>query len=144
MPLDFEAVKADSLRYPRTAYIATVSPSGTPYVSPVTFAWHGDVLLSFLASGEAKVKNCRSNSKVSIHFAVSEATNWDSCVIWGDATVVDDTRGRRELWDKMGYDCDLFEPGGPEADSHVFLVVRPTKARILRNYGIAGSDSWSL
>ena len=141
--MDFEAVKADSQRYPRTAYIASVSPSGTPYVSPVTFAWHGDVLLTFLASTEAKVKNCRANNKVAVHFAVSEATNWDSCVIWGTATVVDDTAGRRELWDKMGYNCDLFEPGGPEADSHVFLVVEPTRARILRNYGIDGRDGWS-
>jgi hypothetical protein len=76
------------------------------------------------------------------HFAVSEATNWDSCVLWGETRVIDTTDGRRALWDRMGYDLSRFEPGGPEADTHVFLAMAPAKAVILRFYGIQGREEW--
>lgn len=142
MALTLDDVKADSLRYGRFAFVGTVSPSATPYVSPVAVAWHGDQLLAFLASNEAKVANARTNPRVTVHFQISEATNWDSCILWGKATIVDDTEGRRALWDKMGYDLAPFEPGGPEADTHVFMVVDPTRAVIWRQYGLAGRDSW--
>ncbi|MEY3493399.1 MAG: hypothetical protein RL413_817, partial [Actinomycetota bacterium] len=52
------------------------------------------------------------------------------------------TAERSELWDKMGYDLKAFEPGGPESDNHVFLLIEPTRATILRTYGMAGRDSW--
>ena len=32
--------------------------------------------------------------------------------------------------------------GGPEADTHVFAVLRPTKAVIMRMYGIKGRFTW--
>ena len=142
MALTLEQVREESARFGRLAYIATVSRSGTPYASPVAVAWNGDTLLAFLASNEAKVANVRTNPKVSVHFSVSADTDWDSCVVWGTGRIVDDTAGRTALWDKMGYDCNLFEPGGPAADTHVFLEIEPNRALILRNYGIKGRDSW--
>ena len=42
----------------------------------------------------------------------------------------------------MGYDCNLFEPGGPSADTHVFMQVRLYKGLILRRYGIDGREVW--
>lgn len=142
MSLTLEQLREESVRFGRLAFIATASRSGTPYASPVTVAWNGDTLLAFLASNEAKVANVRLNPKVSVHFSVSAETDWDSCVLWGTGKIIDDTAGRRALWDKMGYDCNLFEPGGPEADTHVFLEIEPTRGLILRNYGIKGRDSW--
>ena len=140
--LTMAELKIESLRFGRLAYLATVSPSGTPYLSPVTVAWNGDTVLAFLASGEAKVKNLRTNSRICVHFGVGAETDWDSCIVWGDTRIIDDTKGRERLWDKMGYDCNLFEPGGPSADSHVFAEIEPHRALILRNYGIKGSLSW--
>jgi len=142
MALTFSEIKIESQRFGRTAYVASVSPSAMPYVSPVTFSWSGDHLLAFLASNETKVKNIRLNPKVSIHFAVSETTNWDSCIFWGDAKIIDTTDGREALWGEMGYDCNIFEPGGPSAGTHVFMVVEVSRGLILRNYGIGGKDSW--
>lgn len=142
MALTLDDVRNDSKRYGPLAWVATVSPSATPYASPVAVAWHGDSILAFLATPEAKVSNVRSNPRVSVHFAVSAETDWDSCVVWGNGRIVDDTAGRDALWDKMGYDCNLFEPGGPSAASHVFLVVEPTRAVIMRNYGLKGKESW--
>ena len=140
--LTFENLKSESLRFGRNAFLATVSPSGTPYVSPVTVSWDGSTLLAFLASHEAKVANLRTNPRVCVHFGVGADTDWDSCMLWGSAKIVDDTPGREGLWDKMGYDCNLFEPGGPAADSHVFAVISPSRALILRYYGIKGRLSW--
>lgn len=140
--LTLDEVIADSRRYGPFAYLATVSPSGTPYVSPTAVAWRGQELLTFLGVPEAKLSNVRANGKVTVHFAVGEATGWDSCVLWTEASVVDTPEGRRELWGAMGYDLDAFEPGGPDADSHVFLVMRPTRALILRQYGRGGRLTW--
>ncbi len=141
--MDLDDVKKDSLRYGPLAYLATVSPTGTPYVSPVSVAWVGDEIVAFLASAEAKVTNVRDNRKLTVHFAVSEASNYDSNILWGEARLIDTVDGRRELWDKMGYDLDAFEPGGPEADSHVFIAMAPSKAVILRKYGVEGRDTWN-
>jgi nitroimidazol reductase NimA-like FMN-containing flavoprotein (pyridoxamine 5'-phosphate oxidase superfamily) len=140
--ITLDEVKADSARYGPIAYLGTVSASGTPYTSPVAVAWHGDELLAFVATAEAKVANVRANGKLTVHFAVSETTGWDSCVLWGDARVIDTTAERTALWGAMGYDLDRFEPGGPGADTHVFIAMRPTKAVILRMYGINGREEW--
>ncbi len=140
--LSLADVQADSKRYGPLAYLATVSPSGTPYASPVAVNWVDDELVAFVAAPEAKVANVRDNHKMTVHFAVSESTGWDSCMLWGSARVIDTIEGRRELWDRMGYDLGRFEPGGPEADTHVFLALVPSKAVILRNYGIGGRQEW--
>lgn len=140
--LAFQEFVTESTRFGRNAYLGTVSSSGTPYVSPVTVSWSDGTLLAFLASNEAKVKNLRTNPKICVHFGVGADTDWDSCVLWGEATVVDDTAGRQGLWDKMGYDCNIFEPGGPSAESHVFIAIKPRRGLILRNYGIKGRLSW--
>lgn len=141
--MDLDDVKKDSLRYGPLAYLATTSAGGTPYVSPVSVAWVGDEVMAFVAAAEAKVANVRANGKLTVHFAVSEATNYDSNILWGNARVMDTPHGRRELWDKMGYDLDAFEPGGPDADTHVFLALTPSKAVVLRKYGVEGRETWS-
>jgi nitroimidazol reductase NimA-like FMN-containing flavoprotein (pyridoxamine 5'-phosphate oxidase superfamily) len=141
--VDLDDVKSESQRYGALAYVGSGSPSGTPYVSPVSVAWVDDEIVAFVASSEAKVANVRTNPRCSVHYAVSEATNWDSCVVWGVARLVETVEGRRALWDRMGYDLSAFEPGGPEAGSHAFIAVAPDKAVVLRTYGTLGRETWS-
>ena len=136
------AVRSDSLRYGPFAYVATVGVDGDPHLAPVAVAWHGDELLTFVRSDSRKVANVRRHPRATVHFAVGPQTNWDSCIVWCDVIVEGSTSGRTALWDKMGYDLAAFEPGGPSCDDHVFLVMRPTRATILRNYGIGGRESW--
>jgi nitroimidazol reductase NimA-like FMN-containing flavoprotein (pyridoxamine 5'-phosphate oxidase superfamily) len=140
--LSLADVIEDSRRYGPLAYLSTVSTSGKPYVSPVAVAWRGDELLAFVATAEAKVANVRATGTLCAHFSVSEATNWDSCIVWGDARVADTTTEREQLWGAMGYDLNAFEPGGPSADTHVFIVLQPNKAVIMRKYGMEGSSTW--
>lgn len=140
--ISLDHIKNESSRFGRNAFIATVSKTLVPFVSPVTFNWLGEDLLTFLASNEQKVRNCSINADVNIHFPVSEQNNWDSLLLWGKAQIISGTPGREQLWDKMGYDCNIFEPGGPSADTHVFMQVRLYKGLILRRYGIDGREVW--
>ncbi len=142
MTLSLADIRDDSRRYGPIAYVSTASAAGEPHVAPVAVSWVDDDLCAFVLGASHKVRNVRANPRASVHFAVSESTNWDSCIVWGDASIVDTAEGRTALWGRMGYDLGQFEPGGPESDNHVFLRITPTRATILRFYGIQGRESW--
>lgn len=135
-------IKIDSRRYGPFAYIATTGADGDPHLAPVAVNWIDDEIAAFVLSSSRKVRNVKQNPRATVHFAVGETTTWDSCIVWGDARIVDTTAGRSELWDRMGYDLRAFEPGGPESDNHVFLMISPTRATILRSYGMGGREAW--
>ncbi len=140
--MHLDDVRLEAARYDRTAYLATVTPDDRPHVAPVAVAWNGDRLQTFVLGTSKKVSNLRHNPSVSVHYPVSESTGWDSLIVDGTAEIVDTVEGRRALWDTMGYDLDPFEPGGPESDGHVFVSVTPTKALVLRRYGLDGRETW--
>ncbi len=140
--MNLEEIKADSRRYGPFAYIATTGSDGEPHLAPVAVNWIGDDIVAFVLSSSRKVRNVRDNPRATVHFSVGESTGWDSCIVWGEAKIVDTTSGRLELWDKMGYDLRAFEPGGPESDNHVFLVIRAKRATVLRSYGMGGRFTW--
>ncbi len=135
-------VITESERYGRLAWVSTASPAGRPHVVPVAVGWIDEVLYAFVLSSGKKVRNVRANPQAFVHFAVSEATGWDSLMVQAEASIVDTTEGRRALWDRMGYDLAAFEPGGPESDNHVFVKMVPTQATVLRFYGLKGRDTW--
>jgi nitroimidazol reductase NimA-like FMN-containing flavoprotein (pyridoxamine 5'-phosphate oxidase superfamily) len=140
--MELADVVRESARFGRTVWIATASLDGEPHVVPVAMSWIDDELVGFVLSSGKKVRNLRANPQAQVHFAVSEANDWDSLMVWGTTSIVDDTDGRRALWDRMGYDLASFEPGGPESDNHLFVKVRPNRATLLRFYGIKGRDTW--
>jgi nitroimidazol reductase NimA-like FMN-containing flavoprotein (pyridoxamine 5'-phosphate oxidase superfamily) len=139
---DLAGIEQESRRYGPIAYVGTTAPDGEPHVAPVAVAWADGALHAFVLASSRKVRNVQANGRASVHFAVSEATDWDSCIVWGHASVIDTTEGRRALWDRMGYDLAAFEPGGPESDDHVFVRIVPTRATILRTYGLKGRETW--
>jgi nitroimidazol reductase NimA-like FMN-containing flavoprotein (pyridoxamine 5'-phosphate oxidase superfamily) len=130
-------------RLGRLAFIATTRPDGRPHAVPVAVAWSDGQVLGFVATSSVKVSNLRKNSKIMIHWQVSQATNMDSLIVEGDAEVVDTTEGRTALWDKMGYDLTPFEPGGPAADTHVFIALAPQRITFLKMYGAEGREVWT-
>ena len=135
-------VKDDSRRYGPMAYVATSGSDGEPHLAPVAVSWVDDTICAFVLSSGRKVRNIRQNPRATVHYAVGEASGWDSCIVWGDATVIDTTDGRVALWDRMGYDLGRFEPGGPQSDNHVFIRITPRRATILRGMGLAGRETW--
>ncbi|MEM8747360.1 MAG: pyridoxamine 5'-phosphate oxidase family protein [Actinomycetota bacterium] len=141
--MELTDVIAEAERLGSTVYVATVRPDGRPHCVPIVMRWVDERVLGFVANPSVKVANLRHQPAVQLHWQVAESTNFDSLIIDGTATLIDTTEGRRALWDRMGYDLAAFEPGGPEADSHVFISVEPERALVLRKYGIEGRDSWS-
>lgn len=140
--MELTDVQSEAARLGSRVYVATVRPDGRPHSVPIVMTWLDDKVYGFVANPSVKVTNLRSNPNVQLHWLVAEATNWDSLIIDGTANLIDTTEGRRALWDRMGYDLSLFEPGGPEADSHVFIEVIPERALLLRKYGVEGRDTW--
>jgi len=42
------------------------------------------------------------------------------------------------------YDLNLFAPGGPDdSPGTAFLAIRPTRALVLKQYGMGGTQRWS-
>ena len=63
------------------AHIATVSGSGTPYVTPVHPCWEGETLWIMVGVNSVKSKNIADSPSVSLHWQVSEETSFDSLII---------------------------------------------------------------
>jgi nitroimidazol reductase NimA-like FMN-containing flavoprotein (pyridoxamine 5'-phosphate oxidase superfamily) len=140
--MELADVQREAARLGMTVYVASVRPDGRPHSVPIVMRWVDDRVVGFVANPSVKVTNLRANPHVQLHWLVAEATNWDSLIVDGTASIVDTVDGRRALWDRMGYDLSMFEPGGPEADTHVFIVVTPERALLLRKYGTEGRDGW--
>ena len=140
--IDLATIESESRRFGPVAYVATTGHDGEPHLAPVAVNWIDGRIVAFVLTTSRKVRNVRQNPRATVHFSVGESTAWDSCIVWGDVEIVDDVAGRRSLWPRMGYDLSAFEPGGPEANSHVFLVISPRRATILRSYGIGGRLTW--
>ena len=79
-------------------HLATVSPSGTPYVTPVHPCWEDQILWTMVGIGSVKAKNIASSPKVACHWQVSPETNFDSLIIWGTAKLVSDIHTKIRLW----------------------------------------------
>jgi nitroimidazol reductase NimA-like FMN-containing flavoprotein (pyridoxamine 5'-phosphate oxidase superfamily) len=145
MPITLQSlddVMTQSRRFGPTAFLATTRPDGRPHAVPVAVNWVDGLLTAFVATASVKVANLRVRPYAMVHFAVSEANGWDSLMLEGPAHLVDTVEGRRALWGRMGYDLAAFEPGGPEADTHVFIQVEPAQATVLEMYGIKGRSNW--
>ncbi len=142
--MELDQVIKESARFGGWAHVATVSPSGTPYVTPVHPAWHDDKLVAMVSTGSVKAKNVAGHPSVSVHWQVGESSGFDSLMLWGRARVRDDVETKREMWDGVfDFDLNAFAPGGPDGSPDTaFLEVTPTKAVLLRMYGMSGREVW--
>lgn len=125
------------------AHIATVGADGEPDVVPVHPCWEGDTLWTMVGTDSVKSKNVAHNDKVALHWQVS--ANGDGVEIWGTATVHDDLDTKRRLWEGVfDYDLNQFAPGGPDdSPGTAFMAIEPTRALLLRQYGMGGAERWS-
>lgn len=125
------------------AHLATVGGDGEPDVSPVHPCWEGDTLWILVGTGSVKARNLRANDRVALHWQVS-ATG-DGVELWGTAKVFDDVETKRRLWEGVfDYDLNAFAPGGPDGSEGTgFMAITPTRALVLRQYGMGGLERWS-
>jgi general stress protein 26 len=142
--MDLQEVIDESKRLGEWAHVATVSPSGTPYVTPVHPCWEQETLWTLVGVDSVKVKNIQTSSLVSCHWQVSADTNFDSLIIWGNAELFTDIATKERLWDGVfDYDLNAFSPGGPtDSPDTGFMSIIPSKAIMLKGMGMGGRFEW--
>ena len=84
-----------------------------------------------------------ANPNVALHWQVTEVG--DGVELWGTAEVFSDVETKRRLWDGVfDYDLNAFAPGGPDnSPDTAFLAIAPTRALVLKQYGMGGLRRWS-
>lgn len=125
------------------AHIATVGADNQPDVVPIHPCWEGDTLWSMLGSTSVKARNVAANPNVALHWQVTEVG--DGVEVWGTAEVFDDLETKRRLWTGVfDYDLNQFAPGGPDdSPGTAFLAITPTRALVMKQYGMGGMQRWS-
>ncbi len=140
--MDLEVFKAFVSELSPWAHIASTGSDGEPDVVPVHPCWEGDTLWFMGGSESVKARNVAHNDKVALHWQVTEVG--DGAELWGTAAVHSDVETKRRLWEGVfDYDLNLFSPGGPDdSEGTGFFAVTPTRALVIRQYGMAGMDRW--
>ena len=142
--MDLAEVIEESKNLGEWAHVATISPSGTPYVTPVHPCWDQQILWTMVGSDSVKAKNIQTSPLVSCHWQVSPETNFDSLIIWGHAELFTDLETKQRLWEGVfDYDLNAFAPGGPtESTGTGFMSIIPSKAVLLKGMGMGGRFDW--
>jgi general stress protein 26 len=140
--MDLEAIKQETARLGPWAHLATVGADGEPDVVPVHPAWEGDTLWVMVGVDAVKCRNVADNPKVALHWQVDESG--DGVELWGTAALHADVETKRRLWEGVfDYDLNLFVSGGPDGSPGTgFLSVTPSRAVVLKQYGIGGIERW--
>lgn len=125
------------------AHLATVGADGEPDVVPVHPCWEGETLWTMVGTTSVKARNTADNNKVAFHWQVT--AEGDGVEVWGTAELFTDVETKKRLWDDVfDYDLNAFAPGGPEnSPDTAFLAVTPTRALVLKQYGMGGMQRWS-
>jgi general stress protein 26 len=141
--IELDGVKATAVALSPWAHLATVGADGNPDVVPVHPCWEGDTLWAMVGSGSVKARNVAANPHVALHWQVTEVG--DGVEIWGTAAVHDDPETKRRLWAGVfDYDLNAFAPGGPDnSPETAFLAITPSRALVLKQYGMGGMQRWS-
>ena len=143
MTLTLDDVVAEAARLGMWAHVATVTPSGEPHVVPVHPAWFEGRLYALVGPTSKKMRNVASNPSVCVHWQVSDATGFDSLIVWGTGAAVTDDERKVQLWDSaFDYDLAAFSPGGPTSPDTAVLEVVPSRALVLRQFGMGGREEW--
>ncbi|MFD5800524.1 MULTISPECIES: pyridoxamine 5'-phosphate oxidase family protein [unclassified Streptomyces] len=139
--MNLDDVKAEATRLSHWAHIATVGADNKPDVVPVWPAWEGETVWISTGAKSVKVRNIAANPAVAMHWQVD--ASGDGVMLWGTATVYTDIDTKRRLWTGLfDYDLNDFVPDGPESPEAAFVAIAPERALALKQYGMAGRDTW--
>ena len=142
MSIDLQDVRLAATALSPWAHLATVRADGSPDVVPVHPCWEGDDIWVMVGKDSVKSKNVSSNDQVAMHWQVTESG--DGVEVWGRASLHEDLETKRRLWNGVfDYDLNAFAPGGPDnSPDTVFMKIVPSRAFVMRAYGMAGTERW--
>jgi len=120
-----ETRKADTLHRLATdidAWVSTASPTGTPYLMPLSFLWTEGVILLSTARNNPTSRNIQANGQV--HLSLGETR--DVILITGTAELVDNLPDDQAATfaTKAGFD--------PRASNYPFFRVTPSRIQAWR------------
>lgn len=139
--MELDDVKSEAARLSQLAHIGTVGADGKPDVAPIHPAWEGDTLWISTSLGSVKVRNIGANPNIAMHWQPND--DGDGVALWGTATIHSDSETKHRLWTGVfDYDLNDFVPDGPDSDDVCFVAVEPERALVLKQYGMAGRDTW--
>ena len=141
--VSLEEIKSFASGLSPWAHLATVGADGQPDVVPVHPCWDGETLWTMLGTGSVKARNVEANQHVALHWQVTEVG--DGVEVWGTAELFTDVETKRRLWTSVfDYDLNAFAPGGPDnSPETAFMAITPTRALLLKQYGMGGVQRWS-
>ncbi|MEU4389823.1 pyridoxamine 5'-phosphate oxidase family protein [Kribbella sp. NPDC023855] len=121
----FATRKADTLHRLATdidAWVSTASPTGTPYLMPLSFLWIEGTILLATARNNPTSRNLQATAQV--HLSLGETR--DVVLITGTAELVDDLPDDQAeaFTQKAGFD--------PRASNYPFFRVTPTRIQAWR------------
>jgi len=128
------AALAERLRTENVAWITTVTPAGQPQSSPVWFLWDGGTFVVYAQPDSWKVRNARTNPKVSLHLN-SDEQGGGVVTFEGSAQVLD---GHPQVHEVPAY-LEKYRDGiasigmSPEqmgAEYATALGITPTRVRV--------------
>lgn len=142
--MDLTDVIAHASRFDHLLYLSTVSSAGQPHVVPLAGGWHDQRLYLSVSSSGRLARNLASEPRCCAHYQVGQASGWDSLLVWGTAAVLDSVEDKRRLWrGVLPFDLDEWDEGGPEGSPDtVFIEIEPSRALLLRRYGLDGREEW--
>ena len=142
MSIDLQDIRRAAMALSPWAHLATVRTDGSPDVVPVHPCWDGDDIWIMVGKDSVKSKNVSTNEQVAMHWQVTESG--DGVEVWGRASLHEDLETKRRLWSGVfDYDLNAFAPGGPDnSPDTIFMKIIPSRAFVMRSYGMAGIDRW--
>lgn len=142
--MDLADVVAQAARFDHQFYLATVSKAGMPHVVPLSGGWQDGRLYTSISPTGRTGRNLAHEPRCCAHYAVGEASGWDSLLVWGGAAILDSVEDKRRLWSGvLPYDPSDWDSGGPDdSPDTVFVEIEPRRALLLYRYGLDGRDEW--
>ena len=117
----------------RVLWLTTVSPVGRPVPRPIWFFWDGAHILIYSLNTAVRLKNIRTNARVSVHFN-SSVEGEDAVEIAAIAEIVDDpslpsgntlymAKYARDIEEATDYDLESVD-----RDFRTLIRIEPVRA----------------
>jgi nitroimidazol reductase NimA-like FMN-containing flavoprotein (pyridoxamine 5'-phosphate oxidase superfamily) len=144
--MDITDVVGHAARIGDVFYLATVSSAGMPHVVPLAGGWNDGCLYTSISPSGRTGRNLAHEARCHVHYQVGDGSNWDSLLVWGEATILDSVEDKRRLWSGvLPYDPSDWASGGPEdSPDTVFVEIEPARALLLHRYGLDGREEWRV
>ena len=124
----------ERLETEKMIWLTTVDPGGTPQPNPVWFLWDGTTLLVYSHNKAARLRNLRTNPRVSLNFDSANRGESDVHVITGFARIAAEEPPVTQCRPYLAKYADAIVEIGSEADKFaqlysVALRISPEKVR---------------